>query len=152
MSGHDNKLMRIKAAVNRLRRQARSQWQVDVLWRFENLADTTVYLLLDVPIVTKTVNPLILDHASFDTNPETGANVEPEFEIVDIPPQAVLERSLTYSLSLPESWNEVTVIGRFGYSYERPDPKWTQQQNRTQVARWVQRVESEAFSMELIRT
>ena len=152
MSGHDNKLIRIEAASCSLRPEVQSQWKLEVLWKFENLADATVYLLLDMPLVTRLTNPLILDHALFDTNAETGVNVEPTFEIVGIPQRAVLERRLTYSLSLPESWNEVTVIGRFGCSLTRPDSKWVEQQNRSQVARWLQPVNSEPFSMELIRS
>lgn len=139
----------IVAAEYRVARRAEGQWQLDILWRFENEAGVELYVLLDQPLVTHIDDPLVLNHTSSEPPIPVEANQRADFEIVAVPAGGSLERWLRYSIALPETSAEITVVGRFGYSHSPPDAEWVKRQNRTRVAGWQQVADSAALSLTL---
>ena len=138
---------RIVAAEYRTSGSAPRQCLLEILWRFENEAETALYVLLDQPVTTAIAAPLILNHAAAESLLPLSANRRADFEIITVSPRGVQERWLKYHLALPDTLKEVTVIGRFGYSHTPPDPEWMKDQNRSQVAKWLQTADSDALSV-----
>lgn len=149
MSGQTATPPKIVAADYRATRGAQSHWRVDILWRFEQDAGVSVYVLLDQPLATRVSDPLVLDHSSSEPTVPVEANRRQDFEVFEVHASGAIERRLQYNLALPETWREVNVIGRFGYSHTPPDAAWVKSQNRTLAAGWQQVVDSEAFRLKL---
>ena len=121
------------------------QWELEILWRFENQSRVPRYILLDRALTTTIADPLILNHAPSEPAFPVGVNIKANFEIIIVPPGATRERWLRYHLALPEALKQTTVIGRFGHIYAPPDSAWVKNQNRMEIARWQQIADSEAL-------
>lgn len=120
---------------------------LEILWRFENEAETPLFVLLDRPVTTTIAEPLILIHSVAEPSLPVEVNRQADFEIITVSPRGVQERWLKYHLALPETLAAVTIIGRFGYSHTPPDPDWMKNQNRKQVAKWRQTADSDALAV-----
>lgn len=138
---------RIVAADYRATRRVPGQWLLEITWRFENDADAPLYVLLDQPVTTAIADPLILNHAAAEPSIPYSAYLEADFEIITVSPRGAHEQRLQYHLALPETLEEATVIGRFGYSRTPPDSAWVKGQNRMQVAKWQEIADSAALSL-----
>ena len=134
MTQQNNQSPEIRLVDHHSTRQAAQQWRLDILWRFENQTPVPLYILIALPLTTIVGDPLILDHTAHTDALPTSPNTDRGFEILTIPPVDMLERQLSYHLSLPGS--TFTVIGRFAYGYTAPDPAWQQAKNWSQVAAW----------------
>ena len=137
----------IRPADHLISRQVPGQWELKVLWRFENRAGVPLYVLIALPLTTRIAEPLILDHSSPGGARQVDPNYDPGFSIMTIPPSGMAERRLTYHLALPDSIKRATVIGRFGYSDFSPDPAWEKTKNWVQAAAWQKIADSESLTV-----
>jgi len=145
MTQQNKPLITIRPADHRISRQVPGQWELEVLWRFENRVGVPLYVLIAQPLTIRIAEPLILDHSSSGVARQVDPNYDPGFSIATIPPSGVVERRLTYRLAMPDSIKQAMVIGRFGYSDSSPDPAWEKTKNWVQVAAWQKIADSESL-------
>lgn len=147
MSTPAQPVLKITIADYRAVVQSPDRWQLNLRWRFENVAAQPLYLLLAQPLVTPIAEPLVLDHSAHEPPVPLSTNAPPEFSIVAIGSHDSLEHRMKYPLALPTATPSLRVVGRFGYSLVAPDPVWQQGQNWQQIERWQQIAESQPLDV-----
>jgi hypothetical protein len=110
--------------------------EVTIVWRIDNRATEPLYLLKAQPLDIPTSIPVILDHSSSGGVWQGRPNVVPGFTFVAIPSGESAQLEMTYRLIVPATHREVTIVGRFGYSFTAPSPDWERTKNWKQVAAW----------------
>jgi hypothetical protein len=132
----------ITAKSSAVRRQSAGPVEVTIAWQIDNPADEPLYVLDAQPLEFRSSVQIILDHSSNGGVWQGRPNVIPGFAIVMIPAHHSAQFSKTYLLAVPPDHRQVTVIGRFGYSFTQPSPDWEAQKNWKQVAAWQTIVDS----------
>ncbi len=120
---------------------------LDIVWLFENLRDTPCWVLLTTPFFTKIETPLILDHSSTGgVWPSMKPHQTPSFSIAEVPAQGSIDHRIEYQLALDASQTH-SVIGRFGYSCNKPSEDWAGRRNWKKAAEWQQITDSRPISI-----
>jgi hypothetical protein len=142
-------LLQIAIVDQRATPQTSGHWRLNIRWRFVNLADQHLYVLLIQPQVTTIDDPLILDHSIHDAGLPLLPNAPRDVHIVTIGPRHMLEHAMEYPLALPAAPRSLRVQGRFGYSAAAPDPAWQQARNWQQIEQWQRIAESNVAAVTL---
>jgi hypothetical protein len=127
------------------------QWKLRVLWHFANRDDKVLYVLVADPVPMVMGDHVILDHSAPDSPDERYFNVVPGFEFSALQPGDTTELWLGCNLELRDSVGTITVVGRFGNSYEPPDQNWVPTKNWMQVAKWQQRADAAPYPVRLVK-
>jgi len=123
------------------------EWWLSVVWRFRNSDSRPLYLLVKGPHLIIDGHPLVLDHSISDDTFTISPYDDPEMKFATVEGRGFLDFRHNYPLPPIDSQKLRAVIGRFSYSYERPDPKWCDGHVWDAVKKWQQIIESSQFEI-----
>ena len=115
--------------------------RLTVHWRIENPGPDSLYVLVNLPIMTTAGEPLVLDHTLSPYTTSANVNQAPKFHIETVRPHAAWSGSMTYAINA----SSTRVVGRFGVSHQAPDPSWEAQQQWPPLKTWLQPADSAPF-------
>lgn len=136
----------VRATVEKVVRQAADQWELTLLWRFENQGDGDAHFVLCNPLWIEVGREVRLDHSAPLGGRHEQVNTDLGFAFLRVPPGRSEARRLVYSIALPAP-ETLSVTGRFAYGHIAPDPAWSQKKNWEAVARWQKLIDSEPIEV-----
>lgn len=138
----------VRGAVEKIVRQAAEQWELGLLWRFENRGSREAHFVICVPVWIEVGRKIVLDHSAQEGDRYEQVNTDRGFTFLPVPPGEALTRRLVYSIAFPflKTW---ILIGRFSYGHKTPDPAWLRTKNWQAVGRWQQLVDSKPIEVTL---